>query len=283
MGPVTLSGVFSGSAEYFVERIMEIMSYDDDSIDNEEEIPEEEYDKPYVSLADDMGGLLGYVSAYMGPLVELDGSTWGYEALDDEITETTLRLINNEEFDFNPQRNYDYLQYLFLDVLFGDSQASGTSEGEALRQVWIENTLILLAGFQLTLHEDVTEFNHNGVMKTLGIENGDDRDGAIIEFTDKSNVKDLASCFNARPYLSERQDVEDLILFGVAPEGNLNYGLMTRGYMFVDGPPDRLLYMNTRAYDNNYQLQPSYEWYTRHLDILEGRLTFSKEEMSYVE
>ena len=122
----------------------------------------------------------------------------------------------------------------------------------------------------------------NSLLNTLDIENGDDRNGALITFTEQSNVRHLASCFGAHPHLHEQSDVEDLILFGAAPEGNLNYGMMTRGYMFTDGPPDRMLYVNTRAYDNNYLFQVSYEWYTRHLDILEGRLTFSKEEMSYV-
>ena len=285
MGPVTLSGVFSGSAEYFVEQIMEIQTYNDDSIDDEEEIPEEEYDKPYVSLAHDMGGLKGYVEAYMPMFIELEQDIWMYETLEDELLNTTMRLMSNEEFDFNPQRNYDYLQYLFLDVLFGDFQANGTTEGPTLRQVWLENTKALLAGFDLREHEEMPEyhdFNIHDTYKELGIEPGDDREGAIIKFTDESNVQHLASCFDSRGYIKEQHDIEDLIVFGVAPEGNLNYGMMTRGYMFVNGPPDRMLYVNTSAYRNNAPFEETYEWYVRHLDILEGRLLFDEEAMEYV-
>ena len=66
MGPVTLSGVFSGFRRVFRRTHNgDYVTYEDDTIDNEEEIPEEEYDKPYVSLADDMGGLKGYVEAYI--------------------------------------------------------------------------------------------------------------------------------------------------------------------------------------------------------------------------
>ena len=286
MGPVTLSGVFSGSAEYFVEKIVEIVAYNDDSIDDEEEIPEEEYDKPYVSLADDMGGLKGYIEAYLGPLVELEGSTWPYEEIDDEITFTTMLLIGNEYFDFNPQRNYDYLQYLFLDRMFGDVHESGDSKGPTLREVWIENTRTLIEGFDMASNEimpDFHSFNHSSVMNTLGIENGDDKEGSTIVFTDKSNVMHLAYCFGARPHLPEHVSVEDLILFGAAPEGNLNYGMMTRGYMFIGGAPDRMLFMATSAYRNNGTLEENYEWYIRHLDILEGRLVYNKEAMEYVE
>ena len=284
MGPVTLSGVFSDSAEYFVETIMEIVAYNDDSIDNEEEIPEEEYDKPYVSLAHDMGGLKGYVEAYMPMFIELEEDIGFYEDLDDELQDTIMRMISNEEFDFNPQRNYDYLQYLFLDVLFGDCQASGTAEGPTLRQVWVENTLALLAGFTLDLHENVQDFDNDLVLNALGIEHGDDRDGGILKFTSKSNVKFLASCLNSKGYIQEQCDIEDLVVFGAAPEGNLNYGMMTRGYMFVNGPPDRMLYAGHHiSHRNNAPFQETYEWYTRHLDILEGRLVFDKEAMEYVE
>ena len=281
MGPVTLSGVFSGSAEYFVERIMEIMCHNDDSIENEEEIPEEEYDKPYVSLAHNMGGLKGYVEAYSAAFVELEESTWPYETIDDVLSDHTLQMISDGHVDFDPQRNYDYLQYLFLDVLYGDAQANGTMEGLTLREVWIENTKALLAGFDLREH-GYNDFNLHDTYKALGIEPGDDIEGAIIVFTDESNVQHLASCFDSRGYIKEQHDIEDLIVFGAAPEGNLNYGMMTRGYMFVNGPPDRMLYVNTTAYRNNAPFEENYEWYVRHLDILEGRLVFNLEAMEYV-
>ena len=298
MGPVTLSMMFSEASEEFVTNMVRILYFEDPDDADELDLPDEAYDAPYVSMLQALGGLMGYIGAYSEGFTLYDGSWEMLNDLEEHLQGTAFNLISEDNYQYQQiAHNFDYHQYLFLE-LFGEIGCDeftedGVRQFPTLLDKWRVNTDKLLSCFQLDSDQMPYNFKTGQMLNTLGVTFDTTKNGDAyqLRFGDRSNVQHLASCHNrtagrvgytlepGAPVLHEEACIEDSVVFGVAPTGNLDYGLMTRGYIYPQGPPQRVLFPS-HATDRR-DLHHLYHWYKRHLDILSDTVVFNHEDMRY--